>query len=111
MATLHNLKVPIEDHILTNGAFPEINSPADLLSLLGASETPLGAVTARQNDSQLQSGQIILNLSGTQFRESGGEANNLALERSESGNWRCITDIAQEHYSLFPKGCERGEIL
>ncbi len=106
LATITALKVHIEDSIASRGIFPTIASTA-MASELGASTTVLGILSTQQHSSIRQAGQIqILLAADTQL---GG--NILALERSDSGGWRCLTDIPVTEKKAFPKGCETGTVL
>lgn len=110
LATASALKVNLETYLTYSGYFPEISTSEALLEKLGAKGTKLGSITTKQNPDHPLSGQIIMVLSGTQFRHYTNE-NALALERDERGAWHCITNLPESELKALPEECIRGRIF
>ena len=104
LATITALKVHVEDRIATLGAFPTV-ATTDMQTKLGASVTTLGNLSTQQHASDKQAGLIKIQFATT--TQVGNDI--LALQRSASGTWTCITD-SQKPASIFPKGCTSGTI-
>lgn len=102
LSTVAALKVNIEDSIATSSVFPNIPT-VSMATSLGASVSPLGDIETKKGSDTLE-GQIIINLTGTQFPD-----NKLALDRDKNGTWKCLTDITTTN--VLPKGCKSGTIL
>ena len=105
LATITALKVNVEDSMATDGEFPTVVT-ADMAAELGASETILGELSTKKGTTAPE-GQIIITLNS----ETQNSTKKLAIERSETGSWKCITDIVSSASATFPKGCEPGTIL
>ncbi|MDG3088979.1 pilin [Vibrio hannami] len=110
LATASALKVNLETYLTYSGYFPSITTQQDLTEKLGASPSNLGSMSTKQNPDHPLSGQIIMVLSGTQFRHFTNE-NTLALERDEMGIWHCVTNLPEEVEDILPAGCNRGDIF
>ncbi|MGF1870693.1 pilin [Photobacterium indicum] len=104
LATITALKVNLEDKIATDGNFPTI-ATADMAAELGASTTSLGVLNTAADTGS--AGQIILTLAST-TQNSGAK---IAIARTATGSWTCLTDLAATAKAIFPKGCANGTIL
>lgn len=110
LATANALKINLETYLTYSGYFPSLSTQESLTQKLGANQTPLGNITTKQNPAHPLAGQIVMILSGTQFRNYANE-NALALERDEKGSWHCVTNLPENESDVFPEGCTRGQIF
>jgi type IV pilus assembly protein PilA len=103
LATIAALKVNVEDRIATDGVFPTV-AAGDMAESLGASTSPLGAISTK-GTANATDGQIIIALTNTQ-----NTGKKLAVARSATGSWTCVTDIVSTASATFPKGCSSGSV-